>query len=83
MGPEHVACQVAKVVGGDQCGLDALSRGGAGGLKCLRCEHQEPLIELVNRRGDISLPELRFVRVDPLWHSRRLLHFLRVARIFR
>jgi hypothetical protein len=38
----------------------------------LRRELQEPPVELINRRGDISLPELRFVRVDPLWHERGL-----------
>lgn len=40
----------------------------AGAAKCLGCEVHEPLIELINGSGNISLPKMRFIRIDSFIH---------------
>lgn len=57
--------EVAEVVRGEERLLDVLRRFDSRRPKRLRSELHEPLVELVNRGGDIRLPEMRLVGVDP------------------
>src|SRR5690606_11228606 len=54
----------------DERGFDAIGGGAAGGAKGVGRETKKPLVELIDRRGDVRLPEVGFVGVNGFGHGR-------------